>query len=148
LSIIVPETATVHAVQQVLHLYDHYVDNREWEKLESILTDDFSLTGPSGPFTGADGVRRYEQQAGEHLPAHHVINTLTEQGEEAGTIRAWSRYLLVTWEYAARSGDYLDLLRLTPDGWRLARRQVLPRGAGGDQRPEHASFAAWRAIGV
>ena len=93
-----------------------------------------------------DGARRYEQQAGEHLPAHHVLNTFAEPAT-GDTVRAWSRFLLVTWDYSARVGDYLDLLRRGDDGWRLATRQVLPRGGGGEQKPEHASFAAWRAIG-
>jgi hypothetical protein len=140
-----PETA--HAAKQVLHLYDHYVDNGEWDNLDAILAKDFELIGPDGRFDGPEGARRFEQQAGEHLPAHHVLNTILEHAGTDDTIRAWSRYLLVTWEYSARVGDYLDLLRLIDGDWRLQRRQVLPRGGGGAQRPEHASFADWRAIG-
>jgi hypothetical protein len=140
------EVDTADAIRQVLHLYDHFVDNGEWDELGSILTADFELTSPSGRFEGVDGARRYEQLAGEHLPSHHVLNTFA-QAATGDTVRAWSRFLLVTWEYSARVGDYLDLLRRSDDGWRLATRQVLPRGGGGEQKPEHASFAAWRAIG-
>ena len=138
----------VDAVTQTLHLYDHLVDNGEWEQLGAILAPEFELTAPDGVFRGAAGARSFEEGAGEHLPAHHVLNTLVEPVPGRDAVRAWSRYLLVTWDYAARVGDYLDLL--VPDGedWQLVARQVLPRGAGGEPRAEHASFAAWRAVGA
>jgi hypothetical protein len=143
------ELETIHAVQQVLHLYDHFVDAGAWEELPRVLSPDFELQAVEGSFVGADGARRFEQLAGEHRPAHHVLNTLVEPVADGPALRAWSRYLLVTWEYAARVGDYLDLLVPGgPEGWQLRSRRVLPRGAGGDQKPEHGSFAAWRAIGA
>jgi len=143
-----PAIETVHAVEQALALYDHLVDNGEWEHLPLILAEDFTLVAPAGSFAGAPGARAYEELAGEHLPAHHVINTQVETTADPGLVRAWSRYLLVTWEYEARAGDYLDLLRLTGDGPRLVRREVLPRGAGGQFRLGHASFERWRAVGA
>jgi hypothetical protein len=141
------EPATQYAVKQVLHLYDHYIDNAEWSHLDKILTDDFELLGESDRFEGSAGARRYEERAGEHLPAHHVLNTFLERADSEDTIRAWSRYLLVTWDYSARVGDYLDLLRLTDGEWRLQQRRILPRGAGGTANSAHASYESWRMLG-
>jgi hypothetical protein len=137
---------TVHAVEQTLALYDHLVDNEEWDRLDLVLEDDFALVTPAGRFEGPDGAQRYERLAGGHLPAHHVLNTQVEEASP-GLVRAWSRFVLVTWEYQARSGDYLDVLRVTDAGARLASREIIPRGAGGVQKPEHASVERWRAVG-
>ncbi len=136
---------TVHAVEQTLALYDHLVDNEEWDRLDLVLEDQFALVSPAGRFDGLDGARRYEQLAGEHLPAHHVVNTQVEAAGP-GLVRAWSRFLLVTWEYQARAGDYLDVLHVSDDGARLVRREIIPRGAGGVQKPEHASVERWHAL--
>jgi hypothetical protein len=139
---------TVHAVQQALALYDHFVDNGEWAHLSEVLEDDFVLTAPVGRFDGPKGAKRYEQLAGEHLPAHHVVNTLVEATRSPGVIRAWSRFVLVTWEYQAWVGDYLDVLRARDEGARLVSREIIPRGAGGVSKPEHASVERWRAVGA
>jgi SnoaL-like domain len=142
------ETERVHAVQQALALYDHLVDNGEWAQLGEVLEDDFVLTAPAGRFERPEGVRRYEQLAGEHLPAHHVVNTLVEATPSPGVVRSWSRYVLVTWEYQARVGDYLDVLRAHDGAARLVSREIIPRGAGGVPKPEHASVQRWRAVGA
>jgi hypothetical protein len=63
-------------------------------------------------------------------------------------VRAWSRYLLVTFDLHPRAGDYLDVLRVADSTAVLVSREVLPRGAGGAPRPEHASVQRWRAVGA
>jgi len=138
---------TVHAVEQALALYDHFVDNAEWEQLGSVLEGDFVLVTPAGRFDGPGAARRYETLAGEHVPAHHVVNTQVEATTSAGLVRAWSRFLLVTWEYRARVGDYLDVLRVSDGVAKLVSREIVPRGAGGLPRPEHASVERWRTVG-
>jgi hypothetical protein len=142
------EIETVQAVQQTLALYDHLVDNGEWEQLTLVLEDDFTLTTPVGRFDGVEGAERYEKLAGEHLPAHHVVNTQVQETASAGLVRAWSRFVLVTWEYQARVGDYLDVLRVDAGDAKLVSREIVPRGAGGAPKPEHASVERWRAVGV
>jgi hypothetical protein len=142
------ELETVQAVQQALALYDHFVDNGEWEQLSEVLEDDFVLRTPDGRFDGPDGARRYEELAGAHLPAHHVVNTLTEATPSPGLVRAWSRFVLVTWDYQARVGDYLDLLRAKDGAAKLVSREVIPRGAGGSPKPAHASVKRWRSVGA
>jgi hypothetical protein len=142
------ELETVHAVQQALALYDHFVDNGEWDQLGEVLEDDFVLGAPAGRYDGPQGARRYEQLAGEHLPAHHVVNTLVEATPSPGLVRAWSRFVLVTWEYQAWVGDYLDVLRTRDGTAKLVSREIIPRGAGGVSKPEHASVQRWRAVGA
>ena len=142
------EIEIAHAVEQALALYDHFVDNGEWDQLPSVLEDDFALTTPAGRFDGTEGARRYEMLAGEHLPAHHVVNTQVEPTASPGLVRAWSRFLLVTWEYQARVGDYLDVLRVSDGIAKLVSREIIPRGAGGAPKPGHASVERWRAAGV
>ncbi len=142
------EIETAYAVEQALALYDHFVDNAEWDQLESVLDDRFVLLTPAGRFQGLGGARRYETLAGEHVPAHHVVNTQVEATETPALVRAWSRFLLVTWEYQARVGDYLDLLRVSDGAAKLVVREVVPRGAGGVPVPEHASVTRWRAVGA
>jgi hypothetical protein len=79
---------TTHADQEGLHLYDHYVDNGEWDNLDAILATDFEFIGPGGRFNGSEGARRFEQQAGKHLPAHYVLNTFVEPAGTDDTVRA------------------------------------------------------------
>jgi hypothetical protein len=141
------ELESVHAVQQALALYDHFVDNGEWEQLSEVLENDFVLSAPAGRFEGPSGAQHYEQLAGEHLPAHHVVNTLVEATPSPELFRAWSRFVLVTWEYRAEAGDYLDVLRVYDGAAKLVSREIIPRGAGGVPKPEHASVQRWRAVG-
>jgi hypothetical protein len=77
-----------------------------------------------------------------------VVNTLVEATPSPGLVRAWSRFLLVTWEYQARVGDYLDVLRVSDGAAKLHAREIIPRGVGGAARPEHASVQRWRAAGA
>jgi hypothetical protein len=139
---------TVHAVQQALALYDHFVDNGEWDRLGEVLADEFVLSTSVGQFEGPQGASGYEQLAGEHLPAHHVLNTLIEPTSSPELVRAWSRFLLVTWDYQARVGDYLDVLRTRDGAATLVSREIIPRSAGGVAKPEHASVERWRAVGA
>jgi SnoaL-like domain len=141
------ELESVHAVQQALALYDHFVDNAEWEQLSEVVENDFVLSAPAGRFEGPSGAQHYEHLAGEHLPAHHVVNTLVEATPSPELFRAWSRFVLVTWEYRAQAGDYLDVLRVYDGAAKLVSREIIPRGAGGIPKPEHASVQRWRAVG-
>lgn len=67
-----------------------------------------------------------------------------------GTARAWSKYVIVRTDGTAGSGDYLDTLVRTPDGWRISRRDV-HRGRRRDDDPGGPSerswtFATWREV--
>lgn len=115
-------------IQQTLSLYDHVVDNAEWDRLADVLTADARLETPDGAFESPDGARRYEETAHPaERPSHHVLNTVLRPGETPGTAVAWSRFVLIGYDATVAGGDYVDTLVHDDGTWRISVRRVRER---------------------
>ncbi len=138
LEVTATESAAVH---QLLALYNHAVDNGEGELLdESVLADEFTITVDGSHFSGSSGIAAAEPRIGGELPAHHTLSTIVRRAND-GTLRAWSRQILITGDGRSFSGDLFDVFRQGPEGWRLAGRTVRRRNRSTGE-PE-ATFSEW-----
>lgn len=126
------------AILDVLARYAQVIDNGDWDELGSVFTPDAVF--------GRDGVRGFDaiiSAIGSVTPyhPHHTTNSLLGLAPD-GTVRAWSKYVIIRTDGTAGSGDYLDTLVRTPRGWRIARREV-HRGHRHHDDPGGASARTW-----
>jgi 3-phenylpropionate/cinnamic acid dioxygenase small subunit len=117
------------AIHQLLSLHGHLADSREYERFDEVLTDDIvcDMEGiGAGTLRGREALRAASVRLGDAHPAgHHVTNVLVTQGDD-GEVRVRSKGIGIAADGKAGSVVYDDLLRLTPGGWRIAHRRILP----------------------
>jgi hypothetical protein len=110
----------VVAIQAVLMKYGFIIDDREWDRLGEIFTEDAVVDyrpGGEGPFHGLaeiDKAMRTLQHPVQHMMVAHVIDGVN--GDEVVT-RTKALIPLQTGTIADIS--YLDVLVRTPAGWRI-----------------------------
>ena len=114
-------------IQQLMAHYGHLVDAKQWHRLGEIFSDagvfDVMAYG-AGRHAGLAAVRAFFAKA-THPPAHHSTNLYVY--EEAGAVRAWSKYAVPSEGGRMYGGDYKDTLLKTPSGWRIQERIVTAR---------------------
>jgi ketosteroid isomerase-like protein len=116
-------------IHELAARYGTAVDDRDWEGLAAVFTGDatFELGGfgsIDGRYEGLDAIRALMKK-GPHPVAHHVTNVIVEQAGDVVMLR--SKIVGTLARGGAGSADYADVLRLTPEGWRIARRVVTLR---------------------
>jgi SnoaL-like domain len=133
-------------ITELLARYAHVVDNRNWSEAGTVFTPDVQL-GRSPVF--GRGIEQFGAMVGD-APATHGHNTtdVILDLRPDGTVRAWCKFFIVRGDGTVGSGDYQDTLTRTPDGWRIALRDV-SRGNRLDSDPTGGpsqrtfSFAGW-----
>lgn len=100
----------------------------------ALFTEDAEWEMPGNPARGHDAIRagsearRASGQVGPGSRARHVVTGIAvdvDGGDEATAISYWMFYGDTDTEPTLRLlGTYHDTLRRTPDGWRLARREI------------------------
>lgn len=117
------------AIHDLLALHGHLVDAGALDRLGELFTDDvvYDLTPLGGTvLEGVDEVAASARELGVNNPvAHLVTNILIEEPGDEVTAR--SKFLGVRRDGSVGSGVYDDVLRRTPEGWRIARRRVTLR---------------------
>lgn len=118
-----PSINDIVEVNQLLALWGHLVDGRTWDRFDEVLTDDAvydcSIFG-FRPVSGIDAIRGIFNQEG-HARAHHTTNVYVQNGPGDELI-AESKGLGLLANGTVASVTFLDKLRQTPTGWRLASR--------------------------
>jgi hypothetical protein len=115
------------AIQQLNALYGHLVDARSFQRLGEIFSDDgaFDVTAhQAGRHEGLAAVIAFFERA-THPAAHHATNLYVY--EEAGAVRARSKYAVPSEGGRMFGGDYEDVLVRTANGWRIRERVVTAR---------------------
>lgn len=109
-------------ILDLLARYAHVIDNRDWDEAGSVFAVDVRLGRDPVIATGVDSFRELVGTA----PATHGHNTtdVLLDLRPDGTVRAWSKFYIVRGDGTVGSGDYQDTLVRTPDGWRIAERDV------------------------
>jgi len=134
-------------VSEVLSRFAHMIDNSEWTLLPLLFTPDATLSAQDGTANGLSEIETY-LRPGDPWRAHHTLNTITRFLAD-GTVSAWSRFLIVEAVGTTISGDYIDVLSDTAEGWRILSRRISLRnrpGAAPDGQPWRTeSFATWAA---
>lgn len=123
-----PDTvADTLALHELLGLYGHLMDARDWQGLDAVFTDDavidFTVFGIE-LMDGLDAVRTVFEVA-RHPLAHHVTNIVVELDGDRASVH--SKLLGVLDDGTAITGDYLDEAVRTLQGWRLSRRVGVAR---------------------
>ena len=121
-------------IQQLVALHGHLVDDLEVDRFGEVFTADivYDLENLGyGTLRGADALKAASATDRDRV-GHLVTNTVVTEGPD-GQVRARSKALGILRDGTAGSVVYEDLLRLTPDGWRIAHRTIRAtrRAAGG-----------------
>ncbi len=113
------------AIHELLALYGHLIDQRRWDELDQVFTEDivFDATSFGRPVTTSLGdlAREWAGNLAAHPLAHHATNIMVSQDAD-GTVRVLSKVLGVGRNGRVGSGTYQDVVVRTPGGWRLAQR--------------------------
>lgn len=119
------DAGDVLAIHELLALYGHLIDEREWTRAAELFApdalydmSDFALPVVRGPAA----IRELWLRQGEGHPlAHHATNVVVRQDLD-GTVRVVSKGLGVGRKGRVGSVTYRDLVCATPEGWRFAER--------------------------
>lgn len=111
-------------IHMLLALYGHILDDRDWDALDQVFTEDIVYDASDfglGVMRGIpEIVAAWREPFDGHPPGHHTTNVSIGEDED-GTVRVRSKHL------GQRPGSvtlltYDDVVRKTADGWRLAKR--------------------------
>jgi hypothetical protein len=124
------EAGDIVAIQQLLALYGHVIDEREWQRVGELFTatavydmSDFGL----GVVHGAAAIRElWSRPDAMHPLAHHATNIVVSE-EADGTVRVLSKGLGVGPNGRVGSVVYRDVVVRTSEGWRFAARKAQVR---------------------
>jgi len=112
------------------------MDAGAFDRLDELFTEDvvYDLEAfGAGTLQGRQALADASRAIGDDNPlGHHVTNALVIRGDENEAI-VRSKGIGVLANGSSGSVVYEDVIRPTPAGWRIARRNVLPR-----RRPLHA----------
>jgi hypothetical protein len=121
-------TATRLAIHELISLYGHLIDAREFSRLGEIFTDDavFDLSDYDGNcHQGLPAIQGMMLESNEHPLAHHSTNIVVNvQGDSIDVI---SKGIGVGAGGRVGSVTYRDCLVLTPQGWRIRERRCALR---------------------
>jgi hypothetical protein len=114
------------AIHQLLALYGHIIDEREWQRVEELFTAtalyDMSEFGV-GVAQGAAAIRAlWSRPDAVHPLAHHATNIVVSEDPD-GTVRVLSKGLGVGPNGRVGSVVYRDVVEHTAAGWRFAARR-------------------------
>lgn len=114
------------AIHELLALHGHLVDDGALDRLDEVFTDDvgYDLTPLGGDtLNGVEAIRTSALELGDRNPVAHLVTNIVV-AEQDGEVTARSKFLGVRRDGSVGSGVYTDVLRRTPDGWRIAHRRV------------------------
>jgi len=127
------EPTDIVMIHQLLGLYGHILDAREWDRLPELFTPDAELdyTGVHAPklYRGIPEIRGYFERA-NHPSAHHVTNIFVHRHD--GDVVVKSKFF-VPFTRASHEvhrwygGDYDDVVVETPQGWRFRAKTCTER---------------------
>ena len=135
--------AVTHAeVVDLVARHAHLFDNRTTGLIETTYTATALLGSDLGPLMPV-GESLSEPPPNRVMFPHHTTDTAIHQ-VDLRTLRVWSKYFVIRGDGTAGSGDYLDTVVRTDDGWRIAERRV-SRGSRPADDPDGPST---RTFGV
>lgn len=119
------DAADLIAIHQIISLYGHIIDDRQFSRLQDVFTHDvrYDTTDFGGGVDiGADAVRRlWLDPATDHPLAHHATNVYVFEAPD-GTVRVRSKGIGVGFKGRVGSVLYDDIVRKEVAGWRIAER--------------------------
>lgn len=126
------------AIRGLLATYCQTVDDGRFDEWEQIWTDDATFTVMGTAHAGRAALRSFIEAAqpperrGKHLTVNHVVEVRGDEATAASDF-AFAGKVDGGW-VITQVGRYLDRLERTPEGWRIAAREIV-LGSGGGQEP-------------
>jgi SnoaL-like domain len=121
------EVGDILAIQQLLALYGHIIDEREWARVDELFTPSstYDMTAFGlGVVQGAGAIRElWSRPDAAHPLAHHATNIVISTDAD-GTVRVLSKGLGVGSGGRVGSVVYRDVVVRTAAGWRFASRKA------------------------
>ena len=118
------------AIHELLALYGHVIDERRWDDMHLVFTDDVvydpSDFGHEITRSLADLRALWTSDPTMHPLAHHTTNVIVSEDAD-GTVRAVSKAIGVGYKGRVGSAVYRDVVVRTEAGWRLAYRRAEAR---------------------
>ncbi len=108
--------------------YGDAIDDRNWEGLGRIFTDDavFDLTDIGGPrVEGLAEIRRFMDEEATHPLTHLMTNIYVD--EEADGVKMYFRIVARAKGGVFGTASYYDDVVKTADGWRVRNRVITGR---------------------
>jgi 3-phenylpropionate/cinnamic acid dioxygenase small subunit len=123
------DTRDLIEIHMMLALYGHTIDDRDWPALDQVFTEDIVYDATDfglGVMRGIPAIVEAWREPFEHPLAHHTTNVVITEDPD-GTVRVRAKHIgprvsgitLVT---------YQDVVRKTPEGWRIAERAARLQG--------------------
>lgn len=116
-------TEDIVEINQILSLWAHLVDNQAWDRFDEVFVKDAHFDSSIfgfAPVTGIEAICQMASQEG-HAKAHHTTNIYVQDGPDDEVV-AESKGLGLLSNGTVASVTYVDRLKRTPEGWRLASR--------------------------
>lgn len=108
--------------------YGDAIDDRDWERLGSIFTEDavFDLTDLGAPrLEGLDAIKRFMDVDAQHPRTHTMTNIYVDETDDG--VKLNFRIVALLPGGRAGTASYYDDVVKTDDGWRVAHRVVTLR---------------------
>ena len=108
--------------------YGDAIDDRDWERLDRIFTDDavFDLTDLGAPrLEGLEAIRAFMDTEARHPRSHTMTNIYVDESVEG--VRLSFRILALLPEGRMGTASYYDDVVKTDAGWRVKHRVVTLR---------------------
>ena len=122
-------TDDIVAIQQLIGLYGHVIDERQWDRVGELFTDDviYDVTDIGrGVWTGAAVVRHHWETGDKHPLAHHATNIVVTD-ETSDSLQAMSKGIGVGNGGRVGSVTYRYTFRRTVTGWRISHMTAVLR---------------------
>jgi hypothetical protein len=108
--------------------YGDAIDDRDWERLDEIFTDDavFDLTDLGAPrCVGLAAIKQFMDELAEHPKTHLMTNVYVNETATGAELR----FRIVAMLSGGKVGtaSYYDDVVKTPNGWRVTNRVVTLR---------------------
>src|ERR1700727_10306 len=117
------------ALHELVALYGHLLDQRRWDDLHLVFTDDVHIEGFNATtdsiaekvalWTSGEAIKRLSV-------AHHITKPVVSEDAD-GTVSMICKGIMVQADLLSYSVIYEDVLVRTERGWRIAERKVTNR---------------------
>ena len=108
--------------------YGDAIDDRNWEGLHQIFTDDavFDLTDLGAPrLEGIEEIKRFMDEDAQHPRTHTMTNIYVDDTPDG--VKLHFRILALLPEGKVGTASYYDDVVKTDDGWRVKHRVITLR---------------------
>lgn len=121
-------------IAETLSLVGHVFDGGRLEEIGTVFTADvvYDMSALGMPvIVGIEGAREAARQLGAHGPIAHFVTNVVIVSENGDEVAVDSKGLMLMADRTVNAVVNHDVLRREPAGWRIARRLIVPAGAGG-----------------